>query len=111
MNLKNEIKSKVKPIASWVLNRLNLMRDGEAVRAYDFGPNHVREVKDLMARYAVSRREIRSINWLLPQVKHPLFAGVHTVLRFADYFSREKGIQNRIIFYGGQNGTLAPLEK
>jgi glycosyltransferase involved in cell wall biosynthesis len=87
------------------------MRDREAVKAFDFGPNHVREVKELMARYAVGRSEIRTINWLVPQVKHPLFAGIHTVLRFADYFSREKEIQNKIIFYGSQNATLAPLKK
>ena len=109
--LRDAIKERVKPVGSWVLNRLNLMRDAEAVRAYDFGPNQVREVKDLMARYAASRHEIRTINWLLPQVKHPLFAGVNTVLRFADYFSREKGIENRMVFYGGQNGTLSPLRK
>src|SRR5712692_1101485 len=111
MDLKNAIKAQVKPIGSWVWNRLNLMRDGEAVKAFDFGPNHVREVKELMTKYAVSRPEIRTINWLVPHVKHPLFAGVHTILRFADYFSRGKGTQNRMIFHGGQNGTLSPLRK
>src|ERR1700746_274600 len=90
---------------------MNLVLDVEAVNAYDFGTNQVREVKELMARYAVRRREIRTINWVVPHVKHPLFAGVHTVLRFADYFSRKKGIENRIIFYGGQSGILASLRK
>jgi glycosyltransferase involved in cell wall biosynthesis len=111
MDLKNAVRTKVKPIGSWALNRLNLMRDIEAVKTYDFSPNHVRESKELMTRYAVRTPEIRTINWLVPQVKHPLFAGVHTVLRFADYFSREKGIQNRMIFYGGENGALSPLRK
>jgi O-antigen biosynthesis protein len=110
-HVKDAIKGRVKPIGSWALNRLNLARDGRAVRAFDFGPSDVREVKELMAKYAVSRPEIRTINWLVPHVKHPLFAGVYTILRFADYFSREKGIQNRMIFYGGQNGNLSPLRE
>jgi O-antigen biosynthesis protein len=71
----------------------------------------VREVKELMTKYAVNRPEIRTINWLVPHVKHPLFAGVYTILRFADYFTREKRIQNRMIFNGGQNGNLFPLRK
>jgi len=107
--LKDAIKRRVKPIGGWAWNRLNLARDGRAVKALDFGPNQVREVKELMVRYAVNRPEIRTINWFVPQVKHPLFAGVYTILRFADYFSREKGIQNRMIFYGGRNGDLSTL--
>lgn len=109
--LRGAIKERIKPIGSWAWNRLNLARDGRAVRSFDFGPSQVKEVKELMAKFAVSRPEIRTINWLVPQVKHPLFAGVHTILRFADYFSREKGIQNRMVFYGGRNGTLSPLRK
>jgi len=98
-------------MGSWAWNRLNLARDGRAVRNFDFGPSQVREVKELMAKYAVDRPEIRTINWLVPSVKHPLFAGVYTILRFADYFSREKRIQNRMIFYGGQNGNLIALRE
>jgi len=109
--LKDAVKGRVKPIGSWAWNRLNLARDGRAVRSFDFGPSQVREVKELMTKYAVSRPEIRTINWLVPQVKHPLFAGVYTILRFADYFTREKGIQNRMIFYGGQNGALTTLRE
>src|SRR5882762_2819490 len=110
-HLKDAIEGRVKPIGSWAWNRLNLARDRRAVRTFDFGPSQVREVKELMTKYAVSRPEIRTINWLVPHVKHPLFAGVHTIMRFADYFSREKGIQNRMIFHGGQNGTLSVLRK
>ena len=110
-HLKDAIKGWVRPVGSWAWNRLNLARDGRAVKTFDFGPSQVKEVKELMAKYAFSRPEIRTINWLVPHVKHPLFAGVHTILRFADYFSREKGIQNRMIFYGGQNGSLSPLRK
>ena len=109
--VKDAVKAQVKPIGSWAWNRLNLARDGRAVKAFDFGPGQVTEVKELMRKYAVSRPEIRTVNWIVPHVKHPLFAGVYTILRFADHFSREKGIQNRMIFYGGQNGNLSALRE
>jgi glycosyltransferase involved in cell wall biosynthesis len=109
--LKGAIKGRLKPIGSWAWNRLNLARDCRAVRIFDFGPSQVREVRELMAKYAVSRPEIRTINWIVPHVKHPFFAGLYTILRFADYFSREKGIENRMFFYGGENGNLSPMRK
>lgn len=110
-HVKDAIKDQVKPIGSWAWNRLNLARDGRAVKAFDFGPSQVTEVKELMTKYAVSRPEIRTVNWIVPYVKHPLFAGVYTILRFADYFSREKKIQNRMIFCGGQSGNLSTLRE
>lgn len=110
-HLKDGVKRRIKPIGSWAWNRLNLARDGRAVRTFDFGPSQVREVKELMAHFAVCRPEIRTINWLVPQVKHPNFAGMYTILRFADYFSRRKGIENRMIFCGGQNGSLSALRE
>jgi hypothetical protein len=59
-HLKDAIKRQVKPIGSWAWNRLNLARDGRAVRTFDFVPSQVREVKELMRKYAVSRPEIRT---------------------------------------------------
>jgi glycosyltransferase involved in cell wall biosynthesis len=109
--LKDVIKDQVRPIGSWAWNRLNLAGDDRAVRTFDFGPNQVKEVKELMAKYAVSRPNIRTINWLVPYVKHPLFAGVYTILRFADYFSHEKAIQNRIVIYNRAGADLAPLRE
>jgi len=108
-HLKNVIKDQVRPIGSWAWNRLNLARDGRAVRTFDFGSNQVKDVKDLMAKFAVSRPNIRTINWLVPYVKHPLFAGVYTILRFADYFSHEKAIQNRIVIYNRASADLPVL--
>jgi O-antigen biosynthesis protein len=43
---------------------------------------------------------INSINWFIPSVQHLLFGGIYTILRFADYFQM-KGIQSRVIVYGG----------
>lgn len=100
INLHTALKGKLARLGGAAWNRLNLMRDAGSVRSYDFGPEDLREVRHLMEQYAANRPQIRTINWLVPNVRHPLFAGIHTVLRFADYFSREKGIKNRIVFYG-----------
>lgn len=109
--LRSAIQGRVKPVGSWAWNRLNLARDNRAVRNFDFGPREISEVKELMAKYAVRRPQIRTINWLVPSAKHPLFAGVHTILRFADYFFREKGIQNRLILYDAGSGTLPAMRE
>ena len=42
------------------------------------------------------RFEIRSIQWFLPYFTHVYYGGVHTVLRFADRFAREYGVQTRL---------------
>lgn len=110
-NLRGVVRGRLKPVGSWAWNRLNLARDNRAVRNFDFGPRDISEVKELMAKYAADRPRIETVNWLVPCVKHPLFAGVYTILRFADYLSREKGIENRIIFYGAGNEVLGPLKE
>jgi glycosyltransferase involved in cell wall biosynthesis len=109
IQFRNAFKARLKPIGSWVNDRLCLMRDASAVKEFDFGLGSVRETKELMLRYATARPRIRTINWLVPYVKHPLFAGVYTVLRFADYFSHEKAIQNRIVIYNRASANLAAL--
>jgi len=80
IHLRNGLKAHLKPLGSWVNDRLGLMRDVSAIKEFDFGISSVRETKELMLNYAATRPNIRTINWLVPYVKHPLFAGVYTVL-------------------------------
>jgi glycosyltransferase involved in cell wall biosynthesis len=109
--LKNALTVRLKPLASWTDNRLNLMRDANGVQAFDFSSSDVQQSKELMAKYSTIRPHVRRINWLVPHVKHPLFAGVHTILRFADYLSREKAIQNKIIIYNSSGFALSALRE
>jgi glycosyltransferase involved in cell wall biosynthesis len=51
---------------------------------------HFRNMKDI---------EVKTIDWFIPYFIHA-YAGVHTILRFADYFHSKKGIRNTLIFYG-----------
>lgn len=103
------VKLSANPIGSWAWNRLNLARDNSALRQFDFGPTDVRQVQELMARYATDKHSVETINWLVPYARHPYFAGIFTILRFADHFARQKGIQNRLVFYGAPKSAMPGL--
>ena len=54
----------------------------------------------LIERYRRSEPfEIRTVQWFLPFFHHVYFGGVHTLLRFADHFAREHGVENRFHCY------------
>jgi glycosyltransferase involved in cell wall biosynthesis len=44
--------------------------------------------------------DIQSITWFLPEFKHVYYGGIYTILRFADYLNREKGIRHRFVVLG-----------
>ena len=52
--------------------------------------------------------KIQVINWFVPNAEHILYAGIYTILRFANYFQKN-GIKNRLVFYGG-NPNLDELK-
>lgn len=110
-SIKNALKRRLKYFGSWIYYRLNHIRDVEAIKTFDFGLNDVNEIKKMMDDYTISRKEIHSINWLVPYFEHHLFAGIYTILRFADYFSRKKAILNRIIIIDRPDANLVVLKK
>lgn len=67
----------------------------------DYSYSDLSKNKELMAGFNQMKHvQVHTINWFIPNVKH-VFGGVYTVLRFADYFHSQKGIQNRFIVYSG----------
>ncbi|MEV8214497.1 glycosyltransferase [Leifsonia sp. NPDC077715] len=60
------------------------------------------EVERVVETHAatVGRREVRTINWLLPGFDLPFFGGVNTTLRIADKLAREHGVLNRFLING-----------
>lgn len=65
----------------------------------DYCEEDLRENSALLARFAGIRDlNVQSINWFVTYVGRG-HGGVHTILRFMDYFSRTKGVQNRVILY------------
>ncbi len=43
---------------------------------------------------------LRRLTWVLPQFEHPFYGGVHTILRFADHFSRSQGVESDFVYLG-----------
>jgi hypothetical protein len=50
--------------------------------------------------------DIRTITWFLPEFQHPYFGGVYTLLRFADYLKRTKGVEHRFMILGSMDENL-----
>lgn len=56
----------------------------------------------IIAWGAADAHRIRSVQWLIPWFHNPRGGGVATVLRFADYFARAHGIENRFCVFDRQ---------
>ncbi|NLG71352.1 MAG: glycosyltransferase family 4 protein [Chloroflexi bacterium] len=65
----------------------------------DFSEEDVIASRRLHEIYA-GPMDIRSITWFLPDFTHPYYGGVYTLLRFAEYFQRVKGIDNHFAILG-----------
>lgn len=57
-------------------------------------------------RATTGRREVRTINWLLPAFDLPFFGGVNTTLRIADKLARDHGVRNRFLINGHPNNEF-----
>jgi GT2 family glycosyltransferase/glycosyltransferase involved in cell wall biosynthesis len=59
-------------------------------------------VGDVRAQHAAltGPREVRTLNWFLPEIDLPYFGGINTALRIADHLRREQGVRNRFVILG-----------
>lgn len=48
-------------------------------------------------------REVRTVNWFLPEIDSPFYGGVNTILRIADQLRRDHAVENRFIMLAGPN--------
>lgn len=71
----------------------------------DFSSEDVERSK-AVHRQNPGKAEINSITWFLPEFIHPYFGGIHTILRFADYYARTKGVENRFVVLGSASENL-----
>jgi glycosyltransferase involved in cell wall biosynthesis len=65
----------------------------------DFSPRDVDASQQIQNAHP-GDLDIRTLLWLLPEFQHPFYGGIFTLLRFADYLAREKGIQQRFAILG-----------
>jgi glycosyltransferase involved in cell wall biosynthesis len=50
-----------------------------------------------------SKGGLQTITWFLPEIENAFYGGVHTVLRFADWFFEKHGIRSRVCIIGHGN--------
>lgn len=43
---------------------------------------------------------VQNLTWVLPEFHHAFYGGVHTILRFADYFRRSHQVRSEFVFTG-----------
>jgi glycosyltransferase involved in cell wall biosynthesis len=48
-------------------------------------------------------RDIRTINWFVPDIDMPFFGGLNTAFRLADKFARDHGVANRFVMMAATN--------
>ena len=67
---------------------------------FDLEPRQLQDSARVVAGWrAGGAVEIRTVQWFLPWFHLAHGGGVHTVLRFADRFAREHGVENRFAVY------------
>lgn len=72
----------------------------------DFSPQDVQKSQALHQKNS-GELDIRSLTWFLPEFQHPFYGGIYTLLRFADYLKRVKGVENRFAILGDMDANLA----
>jgi len=75
------------------------------VKSLDFSSIDLAENARLMERYRTMRdKQVDTANWFIPCFDH-VYGGIHSILRFADYFCTKKGVKNRLIIYGNPSAS------
>lgn len=52
-------------------------------------------------RSVQGRREVRTVNWFVPEFQNPFYGGIHTVFRLADHLAANQGVENRFMVMAG----------
>ena len=71
----------------------------EAVSAHDFTSSMLEASK--RASSQPGQRRLKTIVWFVPELTNPFYGGIHTILRFADYFRASRNVESRFAVLGG----------
>ena len=52
-------------------------------------------------RAILGRREVKTVNWFVPEFQNPFYGGIHTVFRLADNLAVNHGVENRFMVMSG----------
>jgi glycosyltransferase involved in cell wall biosynthesis len=62
------------------------------VRLFDFGQEDLQLQQQTSA--AIGFRKVETVVWFIPRFVNAFYGGIFTILRFAEYWSRAKGVHN-----------------
>jgi O-antigen biosynthesis protein len=80
--------------------------------AFDASDRLLAENAELIERYRGSDGfEINTILWFLPYFHHVYFGGIHTLLRFAEYFARVHGVKTHFHCYDVGDGPVPDMAR
>jgi glycosyltransferase involved in cell wall biosynthesis len=65
---------------------------------FDFSPSLVERSKLICSNSTA--RELKSVTWFIPEIDNPFYGGAHTILRFAEWFRRNRGIRSTFCVIG-----------
>jgi len=68
------------------------------VSAFDFTAAQVRESKAVCS--GAGEQRLERLTWFVPEFTNPFYGGIHTILRFADYFSRRHNVWSTFAVLG-----------
>ena len=81
-----------------------------SLKSFDFCDADLMKNRELMSRAnTMGDEDVKTINWFIPFFEHP-FGGVYTILRFADFFHKEKQVKNRLIIYDNPLASETEIE-
>ncbi len=50
--------------------------------------------------------QLKTVTWFIPEIDNAFYGGIHTILRFADWFQRNRGVRSRFCVIGHGNPSL-----
>jgi glycosyltransferase involved in cell wall biosynthesis len=65
----------------------------------DFSPEELECSRQIHVQFP-GEQEIESITWFLPDFHHAFFGGIYTILRFADYMTRQHQVWHQFVIVG-----------
>jgi glycosyltransferase involved in cell wall biosynthesis len=70
------------------------------IKSLDYSMDDLVKNREIMERFRnMGGIQVETINWFIPYFERA-YGGIHTILRFADYFHTEKSVKNTFVIYG-----------
>jgi len=70
------------------------------IKSLDYSAADLEKNREIMERFRNMKSiDVETVNWFIPYFDHA-YGGIHTILRFADYFHTKKSVKNTFVIYG-----------